>query len=122
MGFAKAAELNGYPGPRTCSSSRRSSTSRRSNAPIRRRFSTRCRRRLRRWGASWSRPSARSIAVRVEVRDGGSLAAALARIGELQAKVRGAHLEAHLAQARILTPGQTARYVELRGYGSGHAH
>jgi len=51
-----------------------------------------------------------------------SLAAALARIGELQARVRGTHLEAHIAQARILTPEQNARYVDLRGYGSAHAH
>jgi Spy/CpxP family protein refolding chaperone len=50
-----------------------------------------------------------------------SLAAALARIGELQGKVRGAHLEAHLAQASILTAEQSARYESLRGYAS-HAH
>jgi Spy/CpxP family protein refolding chaperone len=56
------------------------------------------------------------------------LSASLARLGELQAKVRAAHLEAHLAQSRILTPEQVARYMHLRGYASeqqepsGHRH
>jgi Spy/CpxP family protein refolding chaperone len=44
------------------------------------------------------------------------LASALTEIGLLQARVRGAHLEAHLAQVAILTPEQNARYAELRGY------
>lgn len=46
------------------------------------------------------------------------LASSLEQIGALQARVRVAHLEAHLAQIRILTPEQTARYNELRGYSS----
>lgn len=48
------------------------------------------------------------------------LSSSLVEIGALQAKVRGAHLEAHLAQVEILTPEQNARYAQLRGYeGSG---
>jgi Spy/CpxP family protein refolding chaperone len=46
-----------------------------------------------------------------------AVAAALRRIGELQAQLRTAHLQAHLAQARILTAEQVERYNELRGYG-----
>jgi Spy/CpxP family protein refolding chaperone len=45
------------------------------------------------------------------------LNAALARTAEAQAKLRGAHLQAHLEQVRILTPEQVARYNSLRGYG-----
>lgn len=45
------------------------------------------------------------------------LARSLTEIGALQAQVRGAHLEAHLAQVKILTPEQNARYAQLRGYG-----
>lgn len=55
------------------------------------------------------------------------LSQSLSQIGQLQAKVREAHLEAHLAQARILTPEQIGRYMQLRGYstvqgkpGTGH--
>ena len=46
------------------------------------------------------------------------LTTTLRQIGLLQAQVRDAHLEAHLAQVEILTPEQNARYVELRGYGT----
>ena len=44
------------------------------------------------------------------------LSASLRRIGALQGELRGVHLEAHLAQVRILTPAQVARYMALRGY------
>ena len=50
------------------------------------------------------------------------MASSLNEIGLLQAKVRGAHLEAHLAQVGILTPEQNARYAQLRGYSSAGAH
>jgi Spy/CpxP family protein refolding chaperone len=46
-----------------------------------------------------------------------TLALSLKRIGELQAHVRQAHLESHLTQVAILTPEQMASYVKLRGYG-----
>lgn len=45
-----------------------------------------------------------------------SLNHSLSKIGSLQAKVRAAHLEAHLAQVEILTAEQNARYAQLRGY------
>jgi Spy/CpxP family protein refolding chaperone len=51
-----------------------------------------------------------------------SVAVTLQRIGELQAKVRGAHLQAHLAQLEILTPSQVAKYQELRGYMGASMH
>ena len=49
------------------------------------------------------------------------LASSLSVIGSLQAQVRGAHLEAHMAQVEILTPEQNAHYAHLRGYGSSSA-
>lgn len=45
-----------------------------------------------------------------------ALDAALQRIGELQARLRATHLQAHLSQVAILTPQQNLRYSELRGY------
>jgi len=50
------------------------------------------------------------------------LNSSLSEIGSLQAKVRAAHLEAHLAQVEILTPEQNVRYAQLRGYGISDAH
>lgn len=43
----------------------------------------------------------------------------LQAIGMLQAQIRDAHLEAHLAQVAILTPEQNALYGQLRGYREG---
>lgn len=49
-----------------------------------------------------------------------SLDQSLTRIGELQGQVRQAHLEAHLAQTEILTPAQVYKYMMLRGYADAH--
>jgi hypothetical protein len=48
-----------------------------------------------------------------------SVAAAAQAIGTTQATLRAAHLRYHLATLIVLTPTQTHRYVELRGYASG---
>jgi Spy/CpxP family protein refolding chaperone len=42
---------------------------------------------------------------------------ALSRVAQAQAKLRGAHLQTHLDQVRILTPEQVLQYNKLRGYG-----
>lgn len=46
------------------------------------------------------------------------LRASISEIARLQGELRVAHLRAHLAQKRILTPEQVKRYDELRGYDS----
>jgi Spy/CpxP family protein refolding chaperone len=45
-----------------------------------------------------------------------TLAAAIARSGLLQGELRALHLKYHLETRDLLTPGQRARYNELRGY------
>ncbi len=50
-----------------------------------------------------------------------ALATATQRIGALQAALRRAHLETHLQQTSLLTPQQVARYNQLRGYDSKHS-
>jgi len=123
MGFAKAAELNGYPGPLhvlelapklELTGKQRSDTQALFDAMQAKASS------LGRELVEAERDLDKLFAGKSANAE--SLAAALARIGELQARVRGTHLEAHIAQARILTPEQNARYVDLRGYGSAHAH
>ena len=44
------------------------------------------------------------------------LASSLDRIGRLQGQLRQVHLEAHLEQTTLLTQHQIAKYSELRGY------
>jgi Spy/CpxP family protein refolding chaperone len=124
MGLAKAAELNGYPGPAhvlelaadlALSAEQRSRTQ-----------------------AVWQAMDARAKTIGQQVIDAEReldalfvskqvtrerLAAQLDRIGALQGQLRAVHLEAHLEQVRILTPEQTSRYAALRGYsGAGAAH
>jgi len=41
-------------------------------------------------------------------------------IGLTEAALRTTHLKYHLSTRDILTPEQTRRYAELRGYGAGH--
>lgn len=123
MGLAKAAELNGYPGPAhvlelasqlALTPEQRAKTqalfaSMEAKATALGQALVEEERKLDRLFAS--------KAISPEL-----LASSLSEIGSLQAKVRGAHLEAHLAQAQILMPEQISRYAELRGYGGSATH
>jgi Spy/CpxP family protein refolding chaperone len=48
--------------------------------------------------------------------DEAQLRSRVAEIAGLQGELRVVHLRAHLEMMRILTPGQIKRYAELRGY------
>ena len=117
MGLAKAAELNGYPGPAhalalagelALSDAQRRDTqalfARMESAAIG----------LGKEIVAEERRLDRLFADREATRE--SVSTSLERIGALQAKLRGVHLDAHLEQARILSAGQVAQYVRLRGY------
>ena len=117
MGLAKAAELNGYPGPShvlELASQLRLTPEQKSAtdalfAAMQKEASE-----LGRSLVEGERRLDQLFAGRSV--DEASLARALEEIGTTQARIRGAHLKAHLAQARILTPEQTSHYAELRGY------
>jgi Spy/CpxP family protein refolding chaperone len=51
--------------------------------------------------------------------DEASLARSVREIARLQGEIRLEHLKAHLAMRAVLTPAQVAKYDALRGYGSG---
>jgi Spy/CpxP family protein refolding chaperone len=51
-----------------------------------------------------------------------SLEAETQKIGALQARLRAAHLKYHLSTVAVLTPEQTERYKELRGYSGAAPH
>lgn len=131
MSFAKAAELNGYPGPShvlaLAGELGLSSEQKQRTEAIFKAMEAKAKetgralvdeeRKLDRLFASQS--------ITPEM-----LTLSLKRIGELQAQVRQSHLESHLAQVQILTPEQVASYMKLRGYAgteksmehSGHQH
>lgn len=118
MGLAKAAELNGYAGPShvlELASQLELTPQQRAETEA---LFTSMQKEASELGRSLveqERKLDRLFATRSV--DDASLATALHEIGITQARLRGAHLKAHLAQARILTPNQISRYAQLRGYG-----
>ena len=125
LGFAKAAELNRYPGPRhsldMAEGLALSPTQRDAITAIRdsmRAGAIRLGREIvAREGALDSLFAAHAI-------DEAQLAAAVSAIARLQGELRAVHLAAHLATTRVLTEQQVARYQAMRGYGAsgGHRH
>jgi len=128
MGLAKAAELNGYPGPShvlqlaaelQLSDGQRAATQALFQAMESKAITL---------GASLvqaERELDQLFASRQATPS--LLAQKLGAIGQLQAQVRGAHLEVHLAQAQLLSAEQIALYAKLRGYtgetkAPGHRH
>jgi Spy/CpxP family protein refolding chaperone len=123
MGLAKAAELNGYPGPAHVlelaaqlglTPEQRAATE-----------------------ALFHKMQQRAIALGRELVDAeGALdrlfasrsasseavKVSLARIARLQGEIRQAHLVAHIEQAAVLTPEQITTYARLRGYDVAPVH
>lgn len=122
MGFAKSAELNGYPGPahvlELADELGLTPEQRAQTQEIFERMLTAARS----LGAQLveaERDLEESFRTRQASAE--SLARALEQISVLQGKLRGAHLQAHIEQARILTAGQVSLYARLRGYADGAA-
>ena len=116
-GFAKAAELNGYPGPMhvleladrlELSAEQRSATQR---------LMAEHKQRARSLGAALvnaERELDLIFAQRSAAPD--AVDAATRRVALLQAELRTEHLKTHLAQTALLSPQQVRRYSALRGY------
>jgi hypothetical protein len=127
MGFAKAAELNGYPGPRHALDlahdlglsegqvRRLDAVYRRMNAEART-LGAALIERERALDALFARGT-----ITPE-----NLAAETARIADIQGRLRAVHLAAHIETRALLGSEQVARYNRLRGYDgpapTGHKH
>jgi Spy/CpxP family protein refolding chaperone len=123
MGLAKAAELNGYPGPAhvlelagqlELTAEQRAET----EALFQKMQSsavTLGKALVQEEGALDQLFASRSVNAAI-------LASTLARIGRLQGQLRQAHLEAHLEQTALLTPQQVAKYIQLRSYAESSGH
>lgn len=117
MGLAKAAELNGYPGPAHVLENAKALSLTPGQETSTRTLFGQMQKKAVSLGKQLIEAEQRLdglFATATVTPD--SLSAALAAIGELQAKIRLTHLETHLTQASILTPGQVALYYRLRGY------
>lgn len=126
MGLALAAELNGYPGPlHVLELSQQLDLS----AEQRQRLET-----LFAAMKSEAQPLGARLIAQERALDAAfagksitpqALKDATMAIAATQGALRETHLKYHLTTAEILTPAQTRRYAELRGYGSaaaGHQH
>jgi len=117
MGFAKAAELNGYPGPMhslenadalvlTAAQRDAIGSIMRTHKDEVRRLGEEVLRLERELDTLFAQRSATP----------GAVDAKMQQIGVAQAKVRASHLRAHLDTTSLLTADQVARYEALRGY------
>lgn len=122
IGFAKAAELNGYPGPmHVLELATQLELTPRQLASTRTLFE-RMRAAARAEGAALveaERDLDRLYSTRTATAQ--NVEAQLARIESLRARLRGIHLGAHLEQTALLSRHQVMRYAQLRGYGA-HEH
>ena len=117
MGLAKAAELNGYPGPAhvlelTDQLALTTAQKQRTEQVF-----GRMQARARELGARLideERKLDELFASKTASRE--SVATALRSIASIQSEIRAAHLQAHLEEAEILTTAQIADYWHLRGY------
>ncbi len=122
MGLARAAELNGYPGPRHVIEFARPLKLSESQLAASRDIFARMQRAARAEGAALVEAErALDALYATKTATPQRVDSQLARIEAIRARLRGAHLNAHLEQAAQLTPGQLSRYAELRGYQT-HQH
>jgi Spy/CpxP family protein refolding chaperone len=118
MGFAKAAELNGYPGPKhvldLAQQLKLTEAQRQQVQAIFDRMS------------AAAKPLGAELVERERLLDQlfqkgeitpDRLAAEMTAIAELQGRLRSVHLSAHLETRVLLNPDQIALYEQLRGYG-----
>jgi Spy/CpxP family protein refolding chaperone len=120
MGMAKAAELNGYPGPaHVLALAKQLSLTEDQVRQVQVVFDrmSAATRPLGNEVIAHERTLDRLFAEGHADRDG--VAAETASIGELQGRLRLVHLTAHLATRTLLTSDQIAAYLRLRGYGDG---
>ena len=117
MGFAKAAELNGYPGPRhaldLAGELDLSDSQKRRLEAIYRRMQEEARA----LGAALiERERALDALFAGAAVTPQELGSETGRIADLQGRLRAVHLMAHLETRALLGPDQIARYNRLRGY------
>lgn len=123
MGYAKAAELNGYPGPaHVLELDEELGLDAEQEAQTVAIFEE-MEIQAKRLGADLVEAErALDQAFRNQTVDQSTLPALVREIGEIESRLRTVHLQAHLQQAELLSERQTARYMALRGYQTEASH
>jgi Spy/CpxP family protein refolding chaperone len=121
MGYAKAAELNGYPGPAHVLDMADELQLTPEQTAATKAIEASMRTEAKSLGATLVAAERKLDALFAAKRiDERLLTSSLEEIGRLQARLRQSHLRAHLAQAKLLSAVQTERYFALRGYQHQH--
>jgi hypothetical protein len=117
MGLARAAELNGYPGPRhvldLADALALSAEQRATMAAL---FQAMEAEAIPAGERLLAAHAALELAFRERAVDTNGLAARTAEIGRLEGELRAIHLKYHLLATPVLTASQLAAYPRLRGY------
>lgn len=117
MGYAKAAELNSYPGPRhVLELSKELGLDPQQIAATTRLFESMQARAIDLGTQLVAREQELDHRFAERHIDAAVLQSLLEEIGDLNARLRYTHLQAHLAQTALLSPEQVQRYNRLRGY------
>lgn len=123
MGLARAAELNGYPGPRHVLELADSlALTAGQRAAVEDIFGGMQGRARELGGRILEAEKALDRAFAGGEQTEEALAAAVAEIARLQGELRTVHLQAHLATRALLTEHQIHEYDRLRGYAADHQH
>ena len=123
LGYAKAAELNGWPGPlhvlELADALALSAHQRTEILTIRKAMLAKAKP----LGQKLIEAEAALDALFADgIPDAASVADASARIGAIEAKLRAVHLAAHLTTKPLLTRHQRMLYAQHRGYGGDHSN
>jgi Spy/CpxP family protein refolding chaperone len=117
VGYAKAAELNGYPGPMHVLELARPMQLSAEQRQASEQLLTQHKASARGLGKQLiDAERALDTAFASKEIDAHRLADLTQRIGQLQATLRAEHLQTHLRQTALLSPQQIASYQSLRGY------
>jgi Spy/CpxP family protein refolding chaperone len=123
MAYAKAAELNGYPGPAhvlELSTQLQLETQQRAATE---KLMAEHKAKARAMGAQLVAAERElDLAFAQKQIDALRINELTQRIGALQASLRAEHLQTHLTQTALLSPEQIASYQRLRGYGQAVEH
>ena len=124
MGYAKAAELNGYPGPAHVLELAAQLSLTEAQLAQTRALHARMQREAQAAGRELVAAERELDALyRTQQATPERLSGTLAQVAARQAQVREAHLKAHIEQRALLSAQQVAQYQALRGYtGSAPSH
>jgi Spy/CpxP family protein refolding chaperone len=116
MGLARAAELNGYPGPMHVLELAQTLQLTPEQATATRELMKHHKAEVRRMGAELVDAERQlDTAFRDHHADDAEVVRLTGAIGQLQGRIRASHLQTHLAESSLLTPEQMQRYTGMRG-------